>query len=760
MAWWQSLDAGLVHFINLQWEHPVLVAVMKFLSGNALFIPAVIALGALLLWKGGVRGRVFVVVLAVVLALGDTFVISMLKKAVARPRPFMAMADLHVPVGRGSGIGSMPSGHASIWFAATLVTFIYYRRSWRVLLPLACAVSFSRLYLGVHYPSDVLAGAVLGAGYATAGLVLLNAVWQRVGKAWFPLWWAEFPSLLRPGAQLSPQKKAAIDSRPAAVEQHWLRFGYVTLALVLVGRLVYVASGTIDLSEDEAYQWLWSKHLALSYYSKPPLIAYTQWLGTSLWGDTELGVRFFSPLIGVGVALLTLRFMARIAGARAAAALVLILLATPLLAVGSTLLTIDPLLVLFWTLAVLWGWRAVQPDATVWHWLGVGLAAGLAFLSKYSATYLIVCWALFFTLCPAARVHLRRPGPYLAILVNGLCTLPVILWNAQHSWITVSHLSERSGLRSEWKPTLRFFGEFAGAELGLLNPIFFVAALWAMAVFWRSEKSAVRETERPTWPDRRSLLIYLFCMGPTVFLGHWLYTLYARVLPNWIAPAVVPLFCLMVLYWEPRWRRGERAVKDWLTAGLVVGFVILAFLHEPRLIDKLTRVPLPADKDPLRRTRAWPQTAEVVNAARRQLQAEGKPTFIIAPHYGLVGELSFYVPEAQTDVRTTPLVFYLTSSRPRNQFYFWPHYRYRETRKGQNAIYVSQAGRLRYSTKQWFRALFTGAPPPEPEVPQPEAPPALLLEEFTSVKDLGVRPVYRRGQVYRWVQLFECRDLR
>src|ERR1039457_7563270 len=46
------------------------------------------------------------------------------------------------------------------------------------------------------------------------------------------------------------------------------------------------------------YQWLWSKHLALSYYSKPPIIAYLQFLGTHIWGDTEFGVRFFFPVIG------------------------------------------------------------------------------------------------------------------------------------------------------------------------------------------------------------------------------------------------------------------------------------------------------------------------------------------------------------------------------------------------------------------------------------------------------------------------------
>src|SRR5213079_1179233 len=76
-------------------------------------------------------------------------------------------------------------------------------------------------------------------------------------------------------------------------ERRWLVSGYILILLLLLFRLVYLASGTIELSNDEAYQWLWSKHLALSYFSKPPGIAFVQFAGTWLWGDTQFGVRFF-----------------------------------------------------------------------------------------------------------------------------------------------------------------------------------------------------------------------------------------------------------------------------------------------------------------------------------------------------------------------------------------------------------------------------------------------------------------------------------
>ncbi|MGH7993910.1 MAG: glycosyltransferase family 39 protein, partial [Limisphaerales bacterium] len=209
-----------------------------------------------------------------------------------------------------------------------------------------------------------------------------------------------------PGGQLSSE------------DRRWLYWGYILLGGLLLYRLVYIASGTIELSPDEALFWLQSKHLALSYYSKPPMVACTQLLGTSIWGDNDLGVRFFAPVISTIIGLFCLKFCAREINARLGFVLVLITSATPLLVVGSTLMTIDPLSVWFWTAATLAGWRAVQPDGATRHWLWVGLWMGFGFLSKYTELFQWLCWVVFFGLWRPARLHLRRPGPYLALLLN------------------------------------------------------------------------------------------------------------------------------------------------------------------------------------------------------------------------------------------------------------------------------------------------------------------------------------------------------
>jgi hypothetical protein len=223
-------------------------------------------------------------------------------------------------------------------------------------------------------------------------------------------------------------------------------------------------------------------------------------------------------------------------------------------------------------------------------------------------------------------------------------------------------------------------------------------------------------------------------MGAPLFLGYLVFTFHSRVLPNWIAASILPSFCLMAVFWESRYRAGVSAVKGWLTFGLSLGVAAVVLLHDTNLVTKIARRPLPPERDPLRQVRAWPETAQVVNEARRKLlvESEGKPVFIICGHYGVTGELSFYLPEARAGLPDHPLVYYQTSDFPMNQFFFWPGYR---DRKGQNAIYAL-------------------------ETDSPQTVPADLRSEFTSVKDLGMREILYRGRVFRRLQLFECRDLR
>ena len=745
MHWLESLDVGLFRFINRTLSNSVFDAVMPFISGNSFFYPALVLLGILLVCKGRSRGRVCVIMLIVSVALTDGFICRTVKHAVGRERPFMVLFDVNRPgvkqsstsvpsgqlpqtdvMGLRSPSGrSMPSSHAANWFAATMIAFVYYRRSLRIMLPMAILVSFSRIYNGVHYPGDVLAGAILGAGCAAATVWSLDSIWRCLGRKWFPLWWQNMPSLIALDAGGAESGAGNLESNAphSTLDQHWLRLGYIFIAVLLLARLAYIASGTIQLGEDEAYQWLWSKHLALSYYSKPPLIAYTHFIGTSIWGDTGFGVRFFAPVITAILSFIVLRFFAREVNARAGFFLVLIITATPLASVGAVLMTIDPLSVLFWTAAMIAGWRAVQENSTTRDWLWVGLWMGMGFLSKYTELFQWLCWVVFFALWPPARKQLRRPGPYMALIINLILALPVLVWNYRHEWTTVAHVAQDAKLGAQWKLTPKYFMDFLGSELALLNPVFFVGTVLACIGFWRRGRHDPR-------------LVYFFSMGAPLFLAYLFYTFHSRVYPNWIVPSVLPLFCLMVIYWDTRWRLGQVKLKRWLTAGLAFGFTFLIFGHNTDLIQKLTGQYLPVNLDPLHRVRGGSELARVVGEAQQELLAEGKPVFIIADHYGLVGEISFYLPEARANVQRTPVVYFRSNPTPRNQFYFWPGY---NQRKDENALFIRELDRNH---------------------PKSGPVPDRLLNEFDSVSEMGVRDVLYHGRVLRHIQCFACRGVR
>jgi undecaprenyl-diphosphatase len=217
MHWLQTLDTNLFLFVNRSLVNPFFDWLMPVLSGGGemkiFLLAAAIAAGIALLCLGKQRARLCVLMLALVIPTNDGLICNTIKHAVARPRPFVTLPQARVfgQVGKGyvpqqvgendmvtnkGNHNSMPSGHAANIFAATMVLFLFYRRSLWFMLPLALGVAFSRVYNGVHYPSDVLAGAILGAGYAAAAAVALEAAWQRFGKNYFPRWHEKVPSLV------------------------------------------------------------------------------------------------------------------------------------------------------------------------------------------------------------------------------------------------------------------------------------------------------------------------------------------------------------------------------------------------------------------------------------------------------------------------------------------------------------------------------------------------------------------------------------
>src|SRR5215470_19237659 len=143
--------------------------------------------------------------------------------------------------------------------------------------------------------------------------------------------------------------------------------------------------GSTDLGVDEAHYWMWSERLAPAYFSKGPGVAFAIRASAALFGATEFGVRFFSPVLAAGTSLLLFYFARRLFGATAGLCAVIALNATPIFNIGAVLMTIDALSIFFWMAAMFTFWLALEKSPSLpWYWPVTGLLIGLGFLCKYT----------------------------------------------------------------------------------------------------------------------------------------------------------------------------------------------------------------------------------------------------------------------------------------------------------------------------------------------------------------------------------------
>jgi undecaprenyl-diphosphatase len=159
-----DLDKELFLFLNQgtrNWLFDVVLPFLTDINRKPIGIVILAILWLLLLTKGGRPGRIAALLLIPTIALSDQLNSSFLKFLVDRPRPCHELANVHLLVGCGSGY-SFPSSHAVNNFAAAMVISYFLPRWTWAFFCYASVICFSRIYVGVHYPSDVIAGAMIG----------------------------------------------------------------------------------------------------------------------------------------------------------------------------------------------------------------------------------------------------------------------------------------------------------------------------------------------------------------------------------------------------------------------------------------------------------------------------------------------------------------------------------------------------------------------------------------------------------------------
>jgi len=167
LEWLDQIDRAIFLFVNVTLANPVTDLIMPVVTSDNLLRVLYGVIMLALLWKGSARLRWMVLFSALALLLTDQLSSGLLKPLIGRLRPCQALENIHLLVACGGG-KAMPSSHAANAFGQAVLFAVSYASLRWPLLIVAAVVALSRVFVGVHYPGDIIVGALLGSAVGLA----------------------------------------------------------------------------------------------------------------------------------------------------------------------------------------------------------------------------------------------------------------------------------------------------------------------------------------------------------------------------------------------------------------------------------------------------------------------------------------------------------------------------------------------------------------------------------------------------------------
>jgi undecaprenyl-diphosphatase len=174
MAW----DEHTFRVLNEDWVNPTLDRFMPFITNGSNYNVPLLAAAIILIFIGRLRGVRFVVLAILSVVIADAIGTYVFKYSLVRPRPCMALEDIRLLVGC-TNLPSFPSNHAVNSSVLATLAILYKPWCWLPAAALVLFIGFSRIYVGVHYPLDILGGCVLGVVVALALSAIMTYIWPE-----------------------------------------------------------------------------------------------------------------------------------------------------------------------------------------------------------------------------------------------------------------------------------------------------------------------------------------------------------------------------------------------------------------------------------------------------------------------------------------------------------------------------------------------------------------------------------------------------
>ncbi len=450
-------------------------------------------------------------------------------------------------------------------------------------------------------------------------------------------------------------------------ELHSYRLDLIALAIIAISfavRYWFVASGQLNLVQDEAQYWDWIRRPQLSYYSKGPLVAWVIAAGCKLFGSTELGVRF-SAIIGMS-AIQTVLYVgiSRVWREYRLALYVLFVAATiPMLNGLGILMTTDNPLILCWTVAffALSAATRKEPDHAPSNlpFIIISICIALGILAKYMMLAFVGLGAAY-----AILLHLRGQLPkrfwsrfIIAVGAGSIIgMLPIIIWNMQNEWVGFKHVAKLS--TGEPKPfSLRIgpFFEMLGAQIGLFAPWWFV---FVVVGGWRAIKKSVFGPVGgfdAAYRNNVQTVLFFWPLWTIITFK----ALQSHVEANWTAVSFMAGAILagksVMRWWDKPQRRNKgKAILIGVAAALTA------------LIYVTPIAPVPEEYNITNRLKGWVSLGTNVEELIQTQFEDPERVFVLSDHYDITAELAFYTPGQ-------PLTYCAwIFDRRMNQYDIWP----------------------------------------------------------------------------------------
>ena len=303
------------------------------------------------------------------------------------------------------------------------------------------------------------------------------------------------------------------------------------ILLVVVTVLQARYNATLPLSGDEAYYWVWSHILQLSYHDHPPAIALAIRATTAVLGDTVYGIRLVAALCVTGSLFFIWRLTSTVYGGEAPLWALGLGFILPMTQMGYVLATPDAPLVLFWAAGAAFGLDAVTGPGRWRDYLLAGVFAGLAMASKYTGVLLPI--SVFVFVVVRRRDLLKSPKLWTAVGVAALVFSPVVWWNYTHGFESFA-FQYHHGTGTKFTILWKEFGQFLGGQILVLSPVVFGLLVLAL----RKPQSWMSD-------DKRLYLVTLFAVPMALFLYKAMFT---KIQLNWAAPAYLTAIPLIAGY--------------------------------------------------------------------------------------------------------------------------------------------------------------------------------------------------------------------